>query len=183
MRAACIAAIAVLASVAVTPGAFAAKIVVEAESYKVIKPSMVVKADRTASKGRCIARPLNRPHATSESGPRDSGYAEYRVRIPAAGQYQLWGRCWWYDACGNSFYVLNGATAVTQKTPYLTDQTFRKWHWVAGPLLTLPAGERTIRIQYREDGAQLDQFLLTTTLRNRWTPTRPESETTQYIVR
>lgn len=173
----------VAAALVAATGASAAKIVVEGESYRAIKPSMVVKADRTATKGKCIARPLNRPHATSESGPQDGGYAEYRVRIPARGLYQFWGRCWWYDACGNSFYVLADATAVTAKTPCLTDQTFRRWHWVAGPLLNLSAGEHTIRIQYREDGAQLDQFLLTTTPRARWTPPRPEKETPQYIVR
>jgi hypothetical protein len=168
------------------PGAWAAKIVVESESYRTIKPSMVVKLDRTASKGRCIARPLTRPHAASESGPRDAGYAEYRLSIPAAGTYQFWGRCWWYDACGNSFYVLVDSATVTQATPYVTDQTFRKWHWVAGPAVRLTAGEHTIRIQYREDGAQMDQFLLTTTPRSRWTPPGPprlESETPQYLVR
>lgn len=168
----------------VASGARAAtKIVVESESYRTIKPSMVVRADNTASNRKCIARPLSRPHATSESGPRDTGYAEYRIRIPAAGTYQFWGRCWWYDACGNSFFVLTDATAVTATTPYVTDQTFRKWHWVAGPAVRLTAGEHTIRVQYREDGAQMDQFLLTTTPRNRLTPTRAERETAQYLVR
>lgn len=176
-------AVVAVALIANATGAFAAKIVVENEHYKSIKPSMELRTDSKASGGKCIERPLKRPHAASESAPSDTGNAEYEINVPSTGTYQFWGRCWWWDACGNSFYVLLDATTVTSKTPYITDQTFKKWHWVAGPTLRLTKGVHKIRVQYREDGARMDQFLLTTTPKNRWEPSRIERETPQYIVK
>ena len=164
--------------------AFAAKIVVEGEHYKAITPSMTAGSDAGASGQKYVGIPLHRPHATTETGPRDNGYAEYKINVTQAGSYQFWARCRWYDACGNSFFVLVDSTTRTAQTPYITDQTFNnKWHWVAGPLLNLRAGVHTIRIQNREDGASLDQWLLDTRPKNRWEPTRPEAETAQFIVR
>ncbi len=174
----------VLAFVVSVSAAFAAKkVVVEAEHYKTIKPTMTKKKDSKASLGYCIAVPLRRPHAVEETGPGDTGHALYVINVPASGTYQFWGRCWWYDACGNSFSILVDSTSVTSKTPYVTDQTFRKWHWVAGPKLRLTKGVHKIRIQNREDGARMDQWLLTTTPKNRWVPVRIQKETKQYIVK
>jgi len=45
--------------------------------------------------------------------------------------------------------------------------------------VSLTAGPHTIRIQNREDGAKLDQFMLTTT---KAIPVRAEKETKQYII-
>ncbi len=177
-----LAALAVAALIGAPTGALAAKIVVEAEHCRAITPSMVIKADTTASGGKCIERPLKRPHATTETGPSDTGNAEYKIRVATAGVYQFWGRCWWQDACGNSFSLLMDTTAVTARTPYITDQLFRKWHWVAGPTFNLSAGAHVLRIQYREDGTRMDQWLLTTTPRNRWEPSRVETETPQAIM-
>jgi hypothetical protein len=154
--------------------AFAAKIVVEAEKYATIAASMQKIGDNTAGGKAALQIPLRRPHAATETGPGDTGNATFKINVAQAGTYQFWARCWWYDACGNSFFVMADATAVTARTPYLTDQTFKKWHWVAGPTFTLSAGQHTIRIQNREDGARVDQWLLTTTPRNRWEPTRIE---------
>lgn len=162
--------------------ALAQRIVVEAQSFYNIKPSMVLKADREASGGRCIEVPLKQPRA-EETGPADDGHAEYRIRIPADGAYQFWGRCWWYDSCGNSFFILVNTDRVTEKTPIITGQTYKRWHWVAGPVFNLKSGTYRIRIQYREDGPRMDQFILTTTPRNRWQPTRIERETPQHIIR
>lgn len=173
----------VVAFVVGATAASAAKVVVEAEHYLSIKASMSKMSDSKASAGKCIGIPLRRPHATSETGPSDDGHAYYKVKIPKAGTYQFWGRCWWYDSCGNSFFVLVDSTKVTSKTPYVTDQTFRKWHWVAGPKVSLSKGTHTIRIRNREDGAKMDQWLLTTTPKNRWVPTRVEKETPAYIIK
>lgn len=163
--------------------ALGAKIVVENEGSKAITASMRVAADTQASKGKCIEIPVARPHAATETGPRDKGNAIYNISIPADGTYQFWARCWWYDACGNSFSVLVDTDTVTAKTPYVTDQTFKKWHWVAGPALKLTKGVHKIRIQNREDGAKMDQFLLDTRPKNRFSPSRIETETPSYIVK
>lgn len=169
--------LAVLAS-----AAFAGNIVVEAEHYKTIASSMTKITDSHASAGAAIGIPLRRPHATTETGPGDTGNATYKIRVNSAGLYQFWARAKWYDACGNSFFVLLDSTRVNPKTPYVTDQTFRKWHWVAGPTMRLSAGVHTIRIQNREDGAQLDQWLLTTRPKKHWVPVRPQTETKDAIV-
>jgi len=163
--------------------AYAAKIVVEAEHYKTIKPSMVKQTNSKASGKLCIGIPLRRPHAVEETGPADTGYAEYKISVSTSGLYQFWGRCRWYDACGNSFFILVDTKTTTSKTPYVTDQVFQKWHWVPGPKLRLSKGVHTIRIQNREDGAQMDQWVLTTTPKNRWEPTRLEKETKKYILK
>jgi hypothetical protein len=44
----------------------------------------------------------------------------------------------------------------------------------------LSAGEHSIRFQNREDGARLDQFLLTNNMR--YTPAGKETRTPQYII-
>ncbi|MCE5218971.1 hypothetical protein LLH03_18305 [bacterium] len=163
--------------------AMAAKIVVEGEHCLGTTKSMKVMSDPAASGGKCIGVAVRRPHATTETGPADDGHATFKISVPAPGTYQFWGRCWWWDACGNSFFAMADKTSVTSSTPYITDQLFRKWHWVAGPTLTLSKGTHQIRVQYREDGSELDQFILTTTPKSRWQPSRIETETPQYLVR
>ena len=163
------------------------KIVVEAENYSAIKASMVKKKDSKASgKGWCIWIPLRRPHATEETGPGDDGYAEYKIKIPRTGRYYFWARCHFFDSCGNSFYILVDTTKVTSKTLFIGDSTYGKWHWVGGldqksVKVDLTKGVHTIRVQNREDGARMDQFLLTTD--HRRAPTRIEKETAQYIIK
>ncbi|MEI6501860.1 MAG: hypothetical protein WCP21_12635, partial [Armatimonadota bacterium] len=57
------------------------KVVVEAEKYVSITPSMTKGADGTASGGYYVGIPLARPHATTEGAPKDQGKAVYRVTI------------------------------------------------------------------------------------------------------
>ncbi len=172
--------IVVLAILMVIGYAWAAsiKIVVEGEDYYSIKPSMAKAPSQVASGKAYIHIPLRRPHATTETGPADDGNARFRVRIPSAGVYQLWARAHWYDACGNSFFVVvddKPATIVGE------DGTYQKWHWVKGPRLQLTAGEHIIRFQNREDGAKLDQFMLTNNAR--YVPVRAEKHTPEYIIK
>lgn len=155
------------------------KIVVEAGDYTSIKPSMVKTTTTSGGVGNndYIQIPLRRPHATTETGPADDGNARYTINVPSAGVYQFWARTWWYDACGNSFFiVVDDKPAV-----YIEDATYQTWHWVKGPKLTLSAGQHTIRIQNREDGARMDQFMLINN--TQYVPTRIETRTSQYIVR
>lgn len=174
--------LAIVTTIFMTATAFAVNVVVEAESYYKIKPSMKPGEHSKASQKKCITIPLRRPHGKNQSGPSDDGNAAYKIKVPRTGRYQLWGRCWWYDACGNSFFILVDKKKVTSKTPYITDQTFRKWHWVAGPAMRLKKGEHIIRFQNREDGSNLDQWLLTTRPKQRWVPVRIQNETDKYIL-
>jgi hypothetical protein len=144
------------------------KIVVEAEKYASIVPSMVVGANAQASGGKFIQIPLHRPHATSESAPTDQGRAIYNVTIPTAGPYRFWARTFWYDGCGNSFSVKFGDKPQT----FVQDALYQRWHWVKGPIVQLPAGTVQVIVQYREDGTKLDQFLFSKNLN--YVPVRPE---------
>lgn len=158
-------------------------IVVETEHFDSITPSMEVKEERGASGGNSIEIPLKKSHSKSEVPPSDSGYAEYKIYIPQEGNYQFWARCWWYDHTGNSFFILIDSIAVDKNTPYITSNTYKKWHWVQGPVFHLTRGIHIIRIQNREDGARMDQWILTTTPKSRWEPTKKEKERPQYIVK
>jgi len=40
------------------------------------------------------------------------------------------------------------------------DGTYGKWHWVKGMKVTLAAGTHELKVLNREDGAKLDQILL-----------------------
>ena len=154
------------------------KIVVEAESYYSIKPSMTLGQSQSASGGKYVYIPLRRPHGENEAGPYDDGNALYKVKIPVAGRYQLWARTHWHDECGNSFFVIVDGQ---HKSWIGEDGTVQKWHWVKGKAYQLSAGIHTFKFQNREDGAKLDQFLLIKS--TRYVPTRPEKETPQYIIR
>jgi hypothetical protein len=161
--------------------ASADKIVAEAESYNSIQPSMELIADKEASGGKAIQVPLKEPHGMAK--PADNGYAEYKFVTPHGGTYQFWARCWFVDNKGKSFYVLVDSDQVTSKTPTVTGATMKSWRWVAGPVVKLDAGSHTIRIQYKEDGAKMDEWVLTTTLKNKWQPTAAEAETAQYLIK
>jgi hypothetical protein len=158
--------------------ASAAKVVVEAESYYTIQPSMAKAASQVASGGAYIHIPLRRPHGTTEGAPSDTGHTTYRITIPEAGSYTFWGRAHWYDGCGNSFFLRIGDKP---NVVFGNNGTYQRWHWVRGPRVTLNKGTVTIRIQNREDGAKLDQFLLTTNAR--YVPVQAEKETSQYVTK
>lgn len=158
--------------------ACATKVVVEAEHYYGIKPSMQKAPSQVASNRGYVHIPLDHPHRAEEGNPRDTGYAYYRVKIPATGTYNFWGRVQWYDRYGNSFFLKidsHPAMVFGNGVPY------QRWHWARGVRLNLRAGVHTFRIQNREDGAKLDQFLLTTD--TRYVPTRAEKETSEYVIR
>jgi len=161
----------------------ASKIVIEAEHFSQITPSMQVSADNKASKGKCIEITLILPHGTDESGPSDNGKAVYKIKVPADGIYRFWARCWWYDGCGNSFFL------QCDNKPIVTlgsDHTYKKYHWVKGPKLKLNQGIHYIRIVNREDGAKMDQWLLwliDSPSKDNWIPVQAERETSEYIFK
>jgi len=169
--------IVIIALVATVAWAATLKIVVEGEDYSSIKPSMAKATSEQAAGKAYVHIPLRRPHATSETGPGDTGNCVYKIKVPSAGTYQLWARVNWFDGCGNSFFIIMDDKPST----YVTDATYGRWHWVKGVKYTLTAGTHTIRFQNREDGAKLDQFMLINN--TRYVPTRAEVHTTQYIIK
>jgi hypothetical protein len=157
------------------------KIVIEAEHYNAVKPSTVAKTgDKTAGGAGYVEYPLRRPHATSENPAvkGDGGYALYKVKIPEAATYTIWVRTFWWDACGNSFFL------IVDDKPAQTvggDGTYQTWKWRKAPqAYALTAGTHIIKLQNREDGARADQLLITNDART--IPTRAEAETPQYRV-
>ena len=59
------------------------------------------------------------------------------------------------------------------------DGTYQVWHWVKGKTYNLTAGWHYIRFQNRQDGARLDEFLLTTD--SRYVPVGAVKETPEYL--
>jgi hypothetical protein len=90
--------------------------------------------------------------------PDVGGEAVYSFDVKVAGDYVFWGRAWWADSCGNSFTLV-----LDQGKPFEFggDGTYKSWHWVKGMKANLSAGAHTLRIQNREDGVKLDEFLFT----------------------
>lgn len=95
--------------------------------------------------------------------PEVGGEASLSFEAPEAGTYVLWCRVWWPDGCGNSLGLsMDGGPAFT----FGQDATYGKWHWWKAPArlkqLELTKGPHMLKISNREDGAILDQLLLTT---------------------
>jgi hypothetical protein len=90
------------------------------------------------------------------------GKVTFKVKVPAKGEYWVWGRCLWPNGCGNSFYVrkADGKNQIMGE-----DGTYDVWHWMKCRdfKLALSQGVNTIIVANREDGVMLDQVFLTTT--------------------
>ena len=162
----------------------AVTLVFEAEHYSWLKASLTVgKGDSTgADSGAHMFIPLRRPHGDTEQPPTDDGNATYKVYVPTEGDYAFWGLARWYDSCGKSFFVM--VDDMAPKTPsMISDNTYQEWHWVPGKTFHLAVGWHLVRIQNREDGAKLDEWLLTTASQEVFVPTRHMPETTPYLWR
>lgn len=171
-----------------TWASYALTLVFEAEHYTWIKPSMTKAASKKASGGHYVRIPLLRPHGVEEAAPSDDGNVTFKINVPQTAKYWLWARVHWYDDCGNSFFVFADKFGAGDAA-VLTDSTPQKWRWVRvrNRGYTLTKGYHLIRFQNREDGAKLDQFLLTTAApgpKGRgWKPNRIYKETSKYLWR
>ncbi|MCH7889389.1 MAG: hypothetical protein IIA00_08945 [Proteobacteria bacterium] len=105
----------------------------------------------------------------------DIGTAEVSFDVPEKGDYRIYMRAKWCCSCGNSFYftVDDGPVRVFEEN----GGTYGAWIWGAyrdgGKVakLDLDAGPHVLKLAFREDGARLDQVLLTTRDDDRWSPT------------
>lgn len=150
------------------------KIIIELEQHIEIEKPVTVIEDPAASGGRCIEikEGAGKP-------PETGGKVVSRFSIAKDAEYQVWGRRWWMDACGNSFtFSLKGDNPVLYKTPaspeakhaekphiFGDDASYNPvlhlaWKWTKGNIYTLKKGVYTITIENREDGVRLDQILL-----------------------
>jgi len=155
------------------------KWVTEAENCAAIAASAAKISDATASGGKAVTYPLKRPHADQENPgiKGDGGNTIYKVNLPREGTYRIWVLAWWYDGCGNTYFVNvdNTGTQVVGQ-----DGTYKRYHWVAAnETYSLAAGQHTIKLQNREDGARADEVLITDDLR--WTPVKAMPEAGNWV--
>ena len=100
---------------------------------------------------------------------------KYRVKFPRAGKYYVWARAFSTGTEDNGFHIgLNGNWPESGQRWQTVIK--KRWHWeckqrtekvhVGVPMqlfLEIPsAGEHEILISMREDGCELDQFILAT---------------------
>ena len=136
---------------------------------------MKIYDDSLASGGKCIGTDIGLGNAST--APPADGLATYRITVQG-GVYKISGRV--IIPAGDSFWVrIQGASipATTELDPsgwvrWSDPPTGSTWHWndvFSGDnqgtddptvLFTLPAGTHTLEIARREDGAQLDVFVI-----------------------
>lgn len=179
MRSLLIAVVCLCLLTALVSAASAATVVFEGENYTWIKPSMKVIDSEGASGGKCVYIPLRANHSDTEQPATDDGNITIKGWVPADGTYYLWARVWWYDACGNSFFLFVDNMSA-DPPPYITGSTYQKWYWMKAPkTYKLTKGWHNFRFQNREDGARLDEFLITTA--EDWVPSGAIKPTPGYV--
>lgn len=137
----------------------------EAESG-LVRLLMAVAEDANASGGKFIWL----PGEPGQIGPSGGGHVTWRLRVPRAGRYWLWGRVLTPTPTEDSFFI----SAFTEKQEIMAPiewhtGVYSQWAWTPltkGPAqeacpLDLPAGDVFIRCKAREDGAKLDRLFLT----------------------
>lgn len=129
----------------------------EAESSTALEAPVQLKSEKkenVVSGGKYLEVPQG-----AGDGKKIGGKAKYSIELKQGGTYYFWIRAWWIDSCGNSFGVI-----FDDKPPFTCGQdgTYKKWHWVKSKLrLKLKAGKHDLVLTNREDGARVDQILLT----------------------
>ncbi len=121
---------------------------VEAEAARETTPPFVVGAFDGASGGGALA--------ISEGAGKGTGTATLAFEVSEPGEYLLYGRVWWDDACSNSLRIV-----ISEEATVLTDEVFGRWHVVeAARPHRLTAGTHTVRLENLEDGIRLDWLAL-----------------------
>ena len=150
---------------------------IEAENADTIEQPMIIADDDAASGGKYVW--VEGEPAGSE---RDhQGWAEFVINIPEAGTYALWGKVIAWDGNSDSFWVTWQPADPDENAQETQNKQFRwstahgnDWHWDrinhwldSGTFereWDLSAGETTLRIAGREDGAKLDVIFITDNL-------------------
>jgi hypothetical protein len=119
-------------------------------------------ADAQALGGAYIAAPEGSGDQLNPDGA--AGTAVFQFNLASPGTYTIWGLENSPAASSNSFWIQIDGGVWQNWTCYRRPGMSWTWDRVNGsvdPLLfQLSAGAHTLRIQVREDGAQLDQLIL-----------------------
>jgi hypothetical protein len=120
------------------------------------------------------------PGAPLEGGG-GSGFVQFEINMPAAGQYAIWGRVVSWDGNSDSLWVIwqpadpDENPQDTQNTEYRwSTGSGNTWYWRrvnawlnAGTIQRvwdMPAGPSTLTFFSREDGCMLDTLFITDNL-------------------
>ena len=150
---------------------------IEAEMANSIETPMAIDDDPAASGGQYVW-----VEGEPASSDRDhQGWVEFVINIPEAGTYALWGKVIAWDGNSDSFWV-TWQPADPDEDAQDTQNTEYRWstahgddwhwdrinHWLDGGTFErewdLPAGDSTLRVAGREDGAKLDVIFITDNL-------------------
>jgi hypothetical protein len=131
-----------------------------------LEPLMRVGEDPAASGGKFIWV----PGEPGGRGPGWRGNATWRLNIPVAGTYYLWGRALTPTPDDDSFFIraFKGEDDIVPQN-YWPVGTHTAWEWVPVMFegektlskLQLPQGEVYLQVMAREDGAKLDRLFIT----------------------
>jgi hypothetical protein len=144
----------------------------EVERAPVIIPPFEVGEDPSASGGKFIWM----PGQPSGQGGSEIARAIFPTRLPAAGTYYVWGRVLTPTSADDSFYVWirNDKGDLLPRTEWPLG-VHKAWEWVALELeprqergVSLPGGVVLVEIFCREDGAKIDELLITSDAK--WRP-------------
>ncbi len=125
-------------------------LLIEAEAAaEAVTAPMLIAGSNDASGNRVLAVP--------DKAGKGKGHARYQLPDATTGDFVVWVRAHWADGCSNSI-----GCAVGESRVKLSDEIFKRWHWVAGlQPLRIPAGVTELRLENTEDGVMIDQVLLT----------------------
>ena len=129
----------------------------EAENGKIETP-MIVGNDKNTGNGKYIHQPAKEDPKTRLKG--NKGSISISCEVPVQGHYTLWARVYYIDIDGNSFYCRMDDQEKTMLGNALLP--LETWHWIKGDAWKLEKGRHTLQIEAREEGARIDQILLTT---------------------
>lgn len=140
----------------------------EAESGQVMPP-MTVSEDANASGGKYVWMP-------GEPGGRGGsilGSVTWRLTVPKAGTYHVWGRILAPTPEDDSFFVraFTHVGEIVSLSEWHTG-THAQWEWTRMTLnlaekltpLALPEGEVNFQLRVREDGTKIDRLFITPSL-------------------
>ncbi|NLF15744.1 MAG: hypothetical protein GX595_00585 [Lentisphaerae bacterium] len=102
----------------------------------------------------CLHTPRT-PQTVLKPRPQDrpeGGLARFTVDIPVAGRYAILADVFWIDGEGNSLYI--GIDDGPDRS-FGNQDALDAWLQVEAASLTLTAGQHTLRVRTREDGARL----------------------------
>lgn len=142
----------------------------EAEGYDATSSAApwVSTSDSTASGGAYMVVPEGST-ATKTGGAPTTGYLDYSFNLAAAGPVYVYIFTRETAASNNgsdSLYIdiLNdGVAAHEWSSGFTINGTWQRWEWTTNKPTSLPAGNHTLRIHYREDGFQLDRIAISPT--------------------